>query len=226
MAHWKQAAHTVGSAALNGNLHPHDLADHAFDGVTGLGKTAAKGQLRIWENVPRLAFRAAQFLFGLIVAGFYGHRLGSGDHAAEWVYGVFVAGASCLVAAAFALLAPLGAVRPACRTHRLFYVDYLLFLLWIVLFGVFAGIFLHRADADSFRGTSSRVQRAVVWLDLLNAVLWLVSGTYGLAKQVLGAQINRVEAKLKGSVFGRKDNQVPIELQDPEKAYTGGRQPM
>src|SRR3569833_812795 len=62
----------AGKAAMAGKAALDNL-----DGKTayGAGKSAATAPLKAWENVPRWVVRGLQFLYNLIVAGFYGHRI-------------------------------------------------------------------------------------------------------------------------------------------------------
>jgi hypothetical protein len=190
--------------AMDGKLQKGNMGDRAYDVTVGtgmaVGKKAATTQLKIWENLPRLVVRGLQFIFGLVIIGFYGHRVAANAGPA-WTFGLFVAAVSAVTAVTFAVLAPFGAVHDRLKTHRFFFVDYGLFLFWIIVFGIFAGIFLKRADDDEFQGASPSVQRKVVWVDLVNALLWLISGTYGLTKKLLGKQIGKLERKLKGTVM-------------------------
>src|SRR3569833_1268254 len=196
----------AGKAAMDGKAALDNL-----DGKTayGAGKSAATAPLKAWENVPRWVVRGLQFLFGLIVAGFYGHRIdvdrrAGAPQSGEWVFGVTIAGLSCITALIFALAGPLNMISSRFRTYRLFPMDFGLFLFWIIVFGIFGGIFLKRADDDSYKGTSTTTQRAVVWLDLLNALLWLLSGTYGGIKTLLGNKVDGVGGRVGGRLFGRK----------------------
>src|SRR3569833_3274580 len=86
----------AGKAAMDGKAALDNL-----DGKTayGAGKSAATAPLKAWENVPRWVVRGLQFLFGLIVAGFYGHRIdvdrrAGAPQSGEWVFGVTIAGLS------------------------------------------------------------------------------------------------------------------------------------
>ncbi len=182
-----------------------------FDGKTayGAGKTAATAPLKAWENIPRWIVRGLQFLFALIVAGFYGHRVdvdrrAGNPQSAEWVYGVTIAGLSCITAIVFAFAAPLSIVSSKFRTYRLFAWDFGLFLLWIIVFGIFGGIFLKRPDGDDYKGASTVTMKAVVWLDLLNSILWLVSGTYGGVKTLLGNRVDGIGGRVTDKLFRRK----------------------
>jgi H+/Cl- antiporter ClcA len=58
------------------------------------------------------------------------------------------------------------------RIPLLFIWDTLLFILWIALFGVFGHLYIH-ANAQGDSGIT-RMKNAV-WVDLVNALLWLGS---------------------------------------------------
>ncbi len=159
--------------------------------------------------MPRWVARGLQFLFALIIAAVYGHRIDADRRAGtrqspEWVFGVAVAGLSCITAVTFALIAPLSLVSAKFRTYRLYAWDLSLFLLWIVVFGIFAGIFLKRPDDDDYKGASTAPMKAMVWLDLVNALFWLFTGAYGGIKTCLGNKVDGVGGRITGKLFGRK----------------------
>ena len=54
----------------------------------------------------------------------------------------------------------------------MFIADTLLFILWIALFGLFGNMYIH-ANAQGDSGII-RMKHAV-WVDLVNALLWLIS---------------------------------------------------
>jgi hypothetical protein len=58
------------------------------------------------------------------------------------------------------------------RVPMLFVWDTILFIFWIAVFGVFGNLFIH-ADAQG-EGAITRMKHAV-WIDLINALLWLGS---------------------------------------------------
>ncbi|TVY37521.1 hypothetical protein LCER1_G009109, partial [Lachnellula cervina] len=65
----------------------------------------------------------------------------------------------------------------------LFIWDTILFILWIALFGLFGNMYIHeRAEGD---GGVQRMKNAV-WVDLVNALLWLFSAVGMLAFWVRG----------------------------------------
>jgi hypothetical protein len=67
------------------------------------------------------------------------------------------------------------------RVPLLFIWDTVLFILWIALFGVFGKMYIH-ADAQGDSGII-RMKHAV-WIDLINALLWLGSAIGMLVYQV------------------------------------------
>lgn len=187
--------------------HSADAAGHGYDAACETGAAVATAPLRAAENIPRLAVRGLQFLFALVMVGVYGVRLGAirrGDSddsttndsaGACWWYGVVVGVAACLASLVLAFAAPLGAVSRRCRTHHLFAVDAFLCLNWFIVFGVFFGIFHDRAGDDPYQGASVAVQRSVAWVDLVNALLWLVSAVYGGVKTWVGRRRDAVLAR-------------------------------
>jgi hypothetical protein len=164
--------------------------------ITKGGKGALLGQARIWESIARWIARGIQLIFGLIVAGLYGHRVdedrkAGSPQSAAWVFALFVAGASCVTCFVFAL--------PMIKFHRLFAVDLTLFVLWIAVFGTFAAIFLKRHDGDDYEGTSVTAMKMAVWVDLVNCLLWLITGAYGCFRTFVSKKIdNRVDRMEKG----------------------------
>lgn len=146
-------------------------------------------------TIPRLIFRVLQFVFGLVVIGMYGNRVDNDRKAgkaqsAAWVYAVFVAGLSCvgsviLLGMFFANTGLKFFKQPGGKPllpspKALFPFDFLLFILWIAVFGTFAAIFRTRTDKE-YQGTSVRVMKIAVWVDLANCIFWLITGIYGCA---------------------------------------------
>ncbi len=190
---------TNGNGNGNGAGHKAGLTNAGV----GVAKTVAKGSIKKFFASPlmwlRLVGRGTQFVLALVVCGFYGRRVSS-DHrhgdaqSAAWVYALFVAGLSAATAAAFAV--------PLWRTHRLLAWDLALFVLWIAAFGTFAGKFLSLTDeeAAAYDGVVSvGAMKVAVWLDLLNALLWLGTAAYGF---VYGLTVEK--GKGFGRLFARK----------------------
>ncbi|XDG05133.1 hypothetical protein ABKA04_004748 [Annulohypoxylon sp. FPYF3050] len=155
-----------------------------------VGKGAATKQIYIYETWARWAARGVQFILAIIVIGLYGHRVdvdrrAGNPQAAGWVYALFVAGVSCFTCLVYAIPNPFSRTQP----HRLFAWDLILFVLWIALFGTFAAIFLKR-DGGDYEGTSVALMKCAVWVDLVNALLWLCTGLYGCFRTFVGRKVN------------------------------------
>ncbi|KAK0389989.1 hypothetical protein NLU13_3562 [Sarocladium strictum] len=196
---------------------------HAFNEGAATGTTMGKSWLKTFEVNPRLVFRCLQFLFAIIAVGFYGNRVDADrkerdGFSPEWMYAMIVGGASAVTAVLFVAAATLGALPyigsrlKMLKVYRAFPCDLILFVAWIVVFGIFAGIFLHRDDDDgSYKGSKTGPMKVAVWIDLVNAVLWLISGTYGGLKTFLGGKLEEATAKVGNKLFSRKQKTPPKE---------------
>ncbi|KAF9729397.1 hypothetical protein PMIN06_011062 [Paraphaeosphaeria minitans] len=177
------------------------------------GKTAAKTWLKTFEVVPRMVCRGLQFLFALIACGYYVNANSNGG-AAVWLFAIAVSGLSAATAAVFALATPLAAIpfiggrMKVVKTYRAFGWDLTLFVTWLVAFGVFAGIFLHRDNGDVFKGAKPAPMKVAVWIDFVNAVLWLLSGVYGAVKTFLGDKADAVTQRLGEKMFKKREAEV------------------
>lgn len=222
--------------------HRNDAAGKGYDAACDAGTKAATAPLRAAENIPRLVVRGLQFLFGLVMVGIYGVRVGAGNRdpaeaAAAWWFGLVVAVVACVSALALALTAPLGALSRRFKTHHMFGWDLLLCLMWFVAFGIFFDIFHDRAKDDPYKGSSTAVQKHVTWIDLVNALFWLLSGVYGFVKTwvgrkrdaVLSQGRDRMQDKLAyggGLEAGLDSDKEEIDystLSEPEHVYQQGR---
>ena len=180
------------------------------------GKTMGKTWLKTFETIPRLVCRALQFIFAIIVCGFYGNRVdadrkGDGTYSPEWIFAIIIAGLSATTALLFALATPLSAIPiigsrlKLFKTYRAFGWDVTLFLTWIIVFGIFAGIFLGRDSDDTYKGSSTGAMKVAVWIDLVNALLWLASGLYGAFKTFLGEKADKMTDKVGKKLFEKKE---------------------
>lgn len=223
--------------------HRNDAMGQGYDAACSAGTSVATAPLRAAENIPRLVVRGLQFLFGLVMVGIYGVRVGAGSRdpaeaaAATWWFGLAVAVAACASALFLAFTAPLGLVCKKLRTHHMFGLDLLLCLMWFVAFGIFFGIFHHRDDDDSYKGSSTAVQRRVTWLDLVNALFWLLSGVYGFVKSWVGRKRDAVLSQgrermqdrlaykggLEAGVDSDKEEVDYSTLSEPDQVYQQGR---
>ncbi|KAH0537420.1 hypothetical protein FGG08_005773 [Glutinoglossum americanum] len=148
--------------------------------------------------IPRAILRLLLFVFALAVCGLYGtdlsnaHEHGIGANP-KWVcshkaaalvpvvgtrikfaditlkvYAVVVGGLSAVTSLIYGI--------PLVKSHFLFAWDAILFILWIAVFGIFGKMYIHEdpeGNADIMR------MKNAVWVDLVNAILWLISGIYG-----------------------------------------------
>jgi len=115
-------------------------------------------------------FRLVQMILALTVVGLYGvdlhkanreHKYSDG----KWVYAVVTGSLSAPTALAY--LVPF--------VHRIPFIfvwDTILFILWIALFGLFGSMYIHENPEGN--GGIKRMKSAV-WVDLVNAILWLTS---------------------------------------------------
>ncbi|RYP93842.1 hypothetical protein DL770_000038 [Monosporascus sp. CRB-9-2] len=150
------------------------------------GLKAITTPIRTWQLWLRLGGRAVQLVFAIVVCAFYGNRVrrdsseGNGQHAA-WVFALFVGGVSCATAVVYALCNFAAFFTVPLRTHAVFAWDLLLSIFWLIVFGIFATIFLSldEAEEDAYEGARVGAMKIAVWLDLLNAFLWLLTGVYG-----------------------------------------------
>ncbi|KAM0276277.1 hypothetical protein ACHAQH_006907 [Verticillium albo-atrum] len=188
----------------------------AFSEGADTGKAVGKTWLKTFEVIPRLVCRALQFVFALIACGFYGNRVDAdrkddgGGFSPEWMFAVIVGGLSAVTAVAFLVAAPLSAIPVVgsrikmFKTYRAFAWDGTLFIAWIVVFGIMAGIFLGRDSDDPYKGSSTGAMKTAVWVDLVNAIFWLVSAGYGCFKTFLGDKADQATDKIGKRLFEKK----------------------
>ncbi|KAI1428666.1 hypothetical protein F5Y12DRAFT_681751 [Xylaria sp. FL1777] len=163
------------------------------------GKGAITKSIYIYETWLRLFGRGLQLIFALVVVGLYGSRVSS-DHrndrsqAVQWVFALIVASLSAITSVVFAI------PQPFVRTARLFAWDFTLFVLWIAVFGTFAVIFLRMPDDDEhkwYENTRVSVMRHAVWVDLVNAIFWLLTGCYGCFRTFVSRKVDeKIDSKL------------------------------
>lgn len=195
-----------------------DAGHYAFKEGAATGKTMGKTWLKTFEVIPRLVCRGLQFILAIVAIGFYGNRVqadGKSDHgySPEWLFAVIVASLSALTAVAFTATASAGVIPVVgsrlklLRTYRAFAWDLSLFVAWIVVFGIFAGIFLKRGSGseDRYKGASTGAMKTAVWVDLVNALLWAFSGAYGGFKTFLGGKADEMTDKVGNKMFKKKE---------------------
>ncbi|XWW92949.1 hypothetical protein V2A60_000877 [Cordyceps javanica] len=200
-----------------------DVGRAAFSGGANTGKEMGKSWLKTFEVIPRLVLRALQFVLALIAVGFYGHcldadRKSGRSFAPEWLFAVVVCGCSALTAVVFLLAASAGAIPviggrlKMLKTHRAFAWDASLWIAWLVVFGMFAGIFLKRKSSEPYKGASVGPMKLAVWFDLVNAVLWLASAGYGCFKTFLGNKVDAASDKIGNKLFSKKKSSNAHEM--------------
>ncbi|KAI0458487.1 hypothetical protein F5B21DRAFT_459894 [Xylaria acuta] len=116
-----------------------------------------------------------QFVLAIVVIGLYGTDLDRARKAGvyadgKWVYAIVVASLSAVTAILY--LFPFFLRFAAVPVWNV-----VLFILWIVLFAVFGSLYIHEDPEGN--GDIQRMKNAV-WIDLINALLWLI-GTVAAA---------------------------------------------
>jgi len=120
--------------------------------------------------IAHTVFRFFQLVLALTVCGLYGVDLNHANKAhkysdGKWVYAEVTAALSAFTAVAYM-------IPFAQRIPFAFVWDTILFILWIALFGLFGKMYI-KEHAEGNSGVQ-RMKNAV-WVDLVNAILWLVS---------------------------------------------------
>lgn len=218
----------------NYQAHAKDATDVGYE----MGTKAVTAPLRVWENIPRLVVRGLQFLFGLIIVGIYGVRVGAGQKDADdaspvWYFGMIVAVLACVSALVLAFTAPFGAISKKFKVHHLFGWDLGLCFLWIIVFGIFMQIFHGRSSSDSYKGSSTSVEKSAAWLDLVNVFLWLISGVYGGIKTWVARRRDALKDRAQNKLFQGTSTTSSVEedkealyahsVSEPEPVYHQGR---
>ncbi|KAI5463973.1 hypothetical protein BGZ63DRAFT_411835 [Mariannaea sp. PMI_226] len=126
-------------------------------------------------GVSYLLFSALYFVcfaLALTVCGLYGHDINrANEHGkysdSKWVYAVVVGSMSAVTCAVYFIpfIFRIGGVVAAVW-------NFILFILWITLFGVFGKLFIGE-DPEGVSGVQ-RMKNAV-WVDLTSALLWLLA---------------------------------------------------
>jgi len=120
--------------------------------------------------IAHSVFRFIQLVLALAVCGLYGVDLNAANKQhkysdGKWVYAEIIGSFSAVTALLY--LIPF-----VSRIPFLFIWDSILFILWIALFGLFGSMYIkENAEGDS---GIERMKHAV-WVDLVNALLWLIS---------------------------------------------------
>ncbi|EOD51001.1 hypothetical protein UCRNP2_2226 [Neofusicoccum parvum UCRNP2] len=121
----------------------------------------------------RVFLRFFQFVLALTVCGLYGVDLNNARKAgayadSKWVYAEVTAGFSAITCLVYFL--------PMIKSLFFFAWDWVLFILWVVLFGIFGRMYIN--EAPEYVGGITRMKNAV-WVDLTNMLLWFITAVYG-----------------------------------------------
>jgi hypothetical protein len=177
----------------------------AADQATSLGKAAGKKWLNAYIAVPRLISRALQVIFALVVMGVYGKQLSEGM-SPEFLFAAFIGLLSALVAFFFSFSSLLACINGNLEPYKIWWVDCILSLLWVAVFGIFAMIFLKRTDEEGdYKGASTGSMKAMVWVDLVCAALWLGTGVFGAMRKMASNKANKLGEVALQRVMTRKN---------------------
>ncbi|KAK6441215.1 hypothetical protein LTR95_002544 [Oleoguttula sp. CCFEE 5521] len=130
----------------------------------------------VFGALIRLILRFFQFIFAITVAGLYGVDLHAAKQAGaytdgKWVFAEVLAGLSAVTVLVYGI--------PFFKSYWAFGWDWVLFILWTALFGIFGKIYIP-AHPTPKQGGIIRMKHAV-WIDLINMLLWLVTACYATA---------------------------------------------
>ncbi|KAK7713025.1 hypothetical protein SLS57_007586 [Botryosphaeria dothidea] len=123
--------------------------------------------------LARVFLRFLQFVLALTVCGLYGVDLDNARKAgayadSKWVYAEVTAGLSAITCLVYFL--------PMIKSLFFFAWDWVLFILWIVVFGIFGKMYIN--EAPEYVSGIVRMKHAV-WVDLVNMLLWFITAMYG-----------------------------------------------
>lgn len=174
--------------------------------ITKYGGTAAKQAalkpVQVAEFWARVAVRSLQAVIAFAMVIVYAIRVGhdarnGNPQDPAWVYAVVVGGMSCITCLVYMI------PNPFFQSARLFVWDAILFILWIAVFGTFAGKFL-KSEEDEIDGISVTTMKVAVWFDLTECLLWLGTAIFGFVRALVGrkaeAKFNQGVNKLDGKL--------------------------
>jgi hypothetical protein len=122
----------------------------------------------------RLFLRFFQFILAITVCGLYAVDLHKANTAkngyidGKWVYAEVVGSLSAVTCLVYGI--------PFIKSYWAFGWDWLLFILWTALFGIFGNIYIG-AKPTPKQGGQIRMKHAV-WVDLANMLLWFITAIY------------------------------------------------
>lgn len=121
----------------------------------------------------RIVLRFFQFVLALTVCGLYGVDLNNarkqhGYTDGKWVFAEVVGGLSIFTVLLYGV--------PFFKSYWAFFWDWILFILWTALFGIFGNLFINFHPTPK-QGGQIRMKNAV-WVDLTCMLLWLITAIY------------------------------------------------
>ncbi|EAS31253.3 uncharacterized protein CIMG_06732 [Coccidioides immitis RS] len=151
--------------------------------IDGVKKRYSTGN--IISTLFESCIRFLQFVFGIAVIGLYAqdvnHARRSGlpmNSVSKWIYATVIGSLSSITAIIYILL-PCAAHRPLSSFRVLqlpcFAFDSLMFVLWLVVFGIFAKMYIskdYKKDADLKR------MHHAVYVDLINLSFWMITAVW------------------------------------------------
>ncbi|KAI1813139.1 hypothetical protein GGS20DRAFT_577804 [Poronia punctata] len=123
-----------------------------------------------WSHVLFSILYFFKFVLAITVIALYGidvdrtRKAADGHVDGKWVYALVVATLSAVTAVLYLI--------PAILRHRIVPIwSFIIFILWIALFGIFGKMFI---DRDPKGNQDVQRMKNAVWVDLANALLWLI----------------------------------------------------
>ncbi|KAF2398021.1 hypothetical protein EJ06DRAFT_532387 [Trichodelitschia bisporula] len=144
---------------------------------------ASDSRFGLFGVIVRMFLRFFQIIMAVTVIGLYtvdiarARQLGASADPA-WIFAVSLASASAALA--------IFCFWPV-KAFIWFLVDLIFMLLWLIVFGLFAAIYRTAKDQKvtkpgwhkPMEGPSLIRMKHAVWVDMVNAVLWFITGVWG-----------------------------------------------
>ncbi|KAF2104196.1 hypothetical protein NA57DRAFT_70413 [Rhizodiscina lignyota] len=134
----------------------------------GIGATEGVSGGTMIHLILRMVLRVLQFILSLVVVGIYGTELKVVHYSVRYEYAVVVAALSALTAVIFLI--------PKIKSFIFFIWDFILFILWVGVFGSMGKQFINPKDKKDAENTK---MRNTVWLDAVLMVFWFTSCVAG-----------------------------------------------
>ncbi|KIW16586.1 hypothetical protein PV08_03774 [Exophiala spinifera] len=149
------------------------------------------------SNLLNLFFRTLQLVQGLVVIGLYGVDLNRANREhkysdGKWVFAVVVGSLAAFTAVAYGLVSVFLQYQ---TVARLFVWDWILFILWAALSGIFGSMYI--GEKTEMEWGIHRMKIAVGF-DLAGLVLWFITA-------VMGTWWIFSQRRVAGRVSGGKD---------------------